>query len=313
MRDRLQAAAIGAGIWLLRRLGPVAASNLGGAVARTVGPWLPVSRVAHDNLAHAMPELDSAARHRVVRGVWDNLGRTAAELPHLRDLHRIPTGAGTGTGPGWECLDDTTLAALQTTPGAAILFTGHLANWEIGFPVAAAFGLDVSWFYRPATNAWADRVIQSMRHGAVGAPLQMFAKGRAGAMAALKHLRGGGRLGMMVDQKLNEGVAVPFFGRPAMTTTAVAAFAVRLRCPVIPIHVVRLGPARFRVICEPPMPLPATGDTEADILTLTTAINQTLEGWIRAQPEAWLWLHRRWPKSRENVTPPPPGAGAQAG
>lgn len=291
MLDRLQAAAIGVGVRLLRKLGPIAASNLGGAIARTIGPWLPVSRVALDNLAHAMPELDDAARRRVVRGVWDNLGRTAAELPHLRDLHR------TATGPGWQCDDDTTLLSLQTTPGAAILFTGHLANWEIGFPVAAAYGLDVSWFYRPATNALADRVIQSMRRDAVGAPLQMFAKGRSGAMAALKHLRGGGRLGMLVDQKLNEGVAVPFFGRPAMTTTAAAAFAIRLRCPVIPIHVVRLGPARFRVICEPPMTLPATGNAEADILTLTTAINRTLEGWIRAQPEAWLWLHRRWPKT----------------
>ena len=89
----------------------------------------------------------------------------------------------------------------------------------------------------------------------------MFAKGSAGAREAFAHLRAGACSGMLVDQKLNEGLAVPFFGRPAMTTPALAQFALRFRCPVIPVHPVRLGPARFRVICEPPMALPMTAAT----------------------------------------------------
>ena len=127
--------------------------------------------------------------------------------------------------------------------------------------------------------------------------MPMFAKGTAGMRGALAHLRGGGMLGMLVDQKLNEGFAVPFFGRMAMTTPALAHLALRFRCPVIPIHPVRLGPARFRVICEPAMTLPDTGDREADAYALTSAVNATLERWIREQPECWLWLHRRWPKN----------------
>ena len=263
---------------------------MGGFVARAIGPWLPASRVALGNLAFAMPELSPAARRGVMRGAWDNLGRTAAELPHLKTLRR------TAAGPGWECDDDSTLAWLKRRGGPAILFTGHIANWEIGFPVAASLGLDVSWFYRPASNLLVDQVIQGLRRDAVGRDLQMFAKGASGAKAAFKHLRDGGLLGMLVDQKLNEGIAVPLFGRPAMTATAPAAFALRFGCPVIPIHVVRLGPARFRVICEPPIQHPATGDGQADVREMTTTINQTLERWIREQPESWLWLHRRWPK-----------------
>ncbi len=259
-------------------------------MARTIGPWLPASRVALDNLAFAMPELSLASRKRVVRGVWDNLGRTAAELPHLKALQR------TAVGPGWQCDDDSTLTWLKHRGGPAILFTGHLANWEIGFPVAASLGLDVSWFYRRASNLLVDQVIQGLRRDAVGRELQMFPKGASGAKAAFKHLRNGGLLGMLVDQKLNEGIAVPLFGRLAMTATAPAAFALRFGCPVIPIHVVRLGPARFRVICEPPIQHPATGDGQTDIHELTTTINETLERWIRDQPASWLWLHRRWPK-----------------
>ena len=287
-----QALAIRCCIRVLRMLGPVTASNLGGWVARLVGPHLPASRVAMRNLSFAMPELSVASHRKIVRGSWDNLGRTAAELPHLAKLRR------TASGPGWECSDDSTLRQLGARHGPAILFSGHLANWEIGFPVAASLGLEVSWFYRRASNAGADRAIQAMRDDAVGYHVPMFAKGAQGAKAALKHLRGGGLLGMLVDQKLNEGIAVPFFGHLAMTTPAVAQFALRFGCPVIPIHVVRLGPARFRVICEPPMQHPSTGDRAADVHAMTAAMNGLLEGWIRQQPECWLWLHRRWPKTQ---------------
>ena len=289
---RAQAFALRQCIAALRLLSPVAASNLGGWVARSVGPFLPASRVALRNLSFALPELSAASHRAIMRGSWENLGRTAAELPHLSKLRR------TASGPGWECSDDSVLRQLGTRAGAAILFSGHLANWEIGFPVAAALGLDVSWFYRRASNAGADRAIQGMREDAVGHHVPMFAKGGDGAKAALKHLRGGGLLGMLVDQKLNEGIAVPFFGQLAMTTPAVAQFALRFGCPVVPIHVIRLGPARFRVVCEPPMPHPNTGDRTTDVRAMTLTMNQTLERWIRQQPECWLWLHRRWPRAQ---------------
>jgi KDO2-lipid IV(A) lauroyltransferase len=220
---------------------------IGGFAARHVGPRFPVSRVATENLRRAFPDLDAAGRRRVVEGVWDNLGRTAAELPHLPSLRR------TTEGPGWECRDDRELQALQARGGPALLFSGHLANWEIGLPVAASLGLNVAWFYRPASNPVSDRVLQALRREAMGTNVPMFPKGAKGGRAALAHLRQGGPLGMLIDQKLNEGIAVPFFGRRAMTTVAPAQFALRLRCPVIPIRAVRLGPARFRVICEPPV------------------------------------------------------------
>ena len=289
-RDRVQTAALRVGIRVARALGPVAASNIGGHVTRTIGPWLPVSRVAEANLRRALPELDARARRRVLLGVWENLGRTVAELPHIGSLRR------TAEGPGWECEDDTELCALREHGGPAILFSGHLANWEIGLPVAASLGLAVSWFYRAASNPAADAAIQDIRREAMGAEVPMFAKGSAGAREAFAHLRRGGVLGMLVDQKLNEGLVVPFFGRPAMTTPALAQFAIRFRCPVIPVYPMRLGPARFRVICEPPMALPDTNDRTADVYALTLAMNATLERWMREQPECWLWLHRRWSK-----------------
>jgi KDO2-lipid IV(A) lauroyltransferase len=100
---------------------------------------------------------------------------------------------------------------------------------------------------------------------------------------------------MLIDQKMNDGIAVPFFGRPAMTATALALLALRHDCVVVPARILRLKGAHFRVILEPPVELPRSGNAAADRLALMTRVNAIVEAWLREKPEQWLWLHRRWP------------------
>jgi KDO2-lipid IV(A) lauroyltransferase len=150
--------------------------------------------------------------------------------------------------------------------------------------------------YRPPDNPAMEQLVKELRRAATGAALPMFPKGAQGARAAMAHLMQGGCIGMLVDQKMNDGIAVDFFGRPAMTAPALAALALRFRCPVIPGHVERIGPARFRAVCEKPLPLPDSGDRATDIATLMRAVNACLERWVRERPDSWLWLHRRWGK-----------------
>jgi KDO2-lipid IV(A) lauroyltransferase len=195
-RDHAEALALRAAICAAQALGPVAASNLGGYVVRTIGPRLAESKIADADLRLAMPELGPRARRQVLLGVWENLGRTAAEMPHVGALQR------TATGPGWECDDDSQLRALRDDGGPAIFFSGHLANWEIGHAVAASFSLSVSWFYRRANNPLANAVIQRMRRMAMRSNVPMFAKSRTGAREAMAHLRRGG----LGHQKLTHSV-----------------------------------------------------------------------------------------------------------
>ena len=289
LSHRVEAAAARAALRLLRLLGPVTSSNLFGALFRAVGPLLPVSRVAHDNLQMALPELDAQARRRVVRGVWDNLGRTVGELPHVAGFRE------TTAGPGWELIGADILRRLAEKGGPMIFFSGHIGNWEVLPIVTAAHGLAFAPFYRSVENRQLDAMLMDLRRQAVRTDVPMFAKGAAGARQSLVHLSRGGRLGMLMDHKMNDGIKARFFGHPAMTAPALAALALRLRCPVIPGYVERTGPARFRLTCEEPLDLPDTGDRTADIASLTQTVNDTLERWIRIKPESWLWLHRRWP------------------
>lgn len=290
LAHRIEGGAARAALRLLRALGPERASNLCGRVARAIGPILPVSRIADINLRLALPELDAAARREVVRGVWENLGRTTGELAHISRLGPAERG------PGWQVVGEEHMAALARRGGPAILFTGHIGNWEIlPLPIART-GIRFATMYRPADNRLIDELILELRREVAGADARLFAKGAKGARQALMHLRAGGFIALLPDQKMNDGVEAQFFGRPAMTASALAGLALKLQCPVMPAYAQRVAPARFLVTYERPLPLPNSGDRVADVLALTQAVNDRLEAWIRAKPESWLWLHRRWPK-----------------
>ena len=287
---RVEGGAARAAVRLLRAIGPVRSSNLCGAIARFIGPLLPVSKVADRNLRLALPELDAAARQRIVRGVWDSLGRTAGELPHVGQLTEC------ASGPGWEIVGAEHIEALAARGGPAVLFTGHIGNWEV-LPLATARkGVPFATVYRASDNKEIDALILELRRTSVGANEKLFPKGAKGARQTLVHLRQKGFVGLLPDQKMNDGIPAEFFGHLAMTAAAPAALALKIGCPVFPAYAERIAPCRFRLTYEAPLPLPNTGDRAADVAALTQTVNDRLEAWIRAKPESWLWLHRRWPK-----------------
>jgi KDO2-lipid IV(A) lauroyltransferase len=269
----------------MRSLPLDAASAVGGGVARMLGPRLGISNRARRNLRAALPQLTAADIETIVRGMWDNLGRVAAEYPHLSRIRIFPPD-GRVEAEGIEHLDRA-LAAGQRV----ILFGGHLGNWEIAALAAVQYGLDVAQIYRAANNPLVDRMIARFR----GERGEFIPKGSLASRRAVAALRRGGHLALLADQKLNDGLPVPFFGRAAMTAPALALLALRFDCAVMPARVERLHGARFRLTLYPPLELPRRGKREADVAALMEAVNRTLEGWIREHPEQWFWVHSRWP------------------
>ncbi|MBR0559410.1 lysophospholipid acyltransferase family protein [Neokomagataea anthophila] len=285
----------------LRHLSPAAASNLGGAVARTFGPLIPVSRIADRNLQLAFPEYNAQKRRQIVRECWDNLGRTIAELPHIGRLpHNAPHGAG------WSIEGEEHLIAARESGRPVIFFSGHIGNWELMPPAVAHHGLPFASFYRAASNPLVDQLIRDLRQSTMQQEALMFPKGAKGARSALRHLSQGGHLGILGDQKMNDGVEAKLFGRPAMTASAAAVFALRHNALIVTGHVRRDGPARLVLVVDPPFSPTPTDNRQQDVLTLTQTLNDRLESWIRAKPGSWLLLHRRWDKAlyRQVATTP---------
>jgi Kdo2-lipid IVA lauroyltransferase/acyltransferase len=282
---RLQAWLAALAIGALRVLPLDWASALGGALARRIGPLSGVSKRARLNLRAALPKLGEAEIEAIVRAMWDNLGRVVFEYPHLAKIN-VFAGDGRVEVHGLEHLRRALAADRRV-----ILFSGHLANWEIAALAGGQYGLDVAQIYRAANNPHIDRMLRRLR-GDAG---ELIPKGAVASRRAVAALRRGGHLSLLADQKLNDGIAVPFFGRPAMTAPALALLALRFECEVLPVRVERLRGARFRLTVHPPLPLPHSGDRAADTLALMTEVNRTLEAWIRERPEQWFWLHHRWP------------------
>jgi Kdo2-lipid IVA lauroyltransferase/acyltransferase len=258
------------------------ASNAGGWVGRAVGPRLAASRKALRNIERALPGLSPAEQQDTLRQMWDNLGRVMAEYPHLETLARDHTEV-----IGMEHLHE----ALASGHGA-ILVSAHLGNWEIG---GAAFSLQIDTpigvGYRAPNNPWAGRWL--LRARSLNGRIKTYSKSRAGGRQMIESLKKGDVLGLLVDQKYNEGLEIPFFGLPATINPFFAQVALKYGAPILPAFCERLGGARFRLTLLAPL------DThEKSVEQICAESNALIERQIRARPGQWLWLHRRWKDER---------------
>lgn len=257
-----------------------AASGFGGWIGRTLGPRLGYHKRAMASLKRAFPDYDDAKILQITRGLWDNLGRVLAELPHLEKIiaDRV------------EVLDEENIAHVKPDGKPCIFFSGHFANWELFALTAHKSGVPYVQVYRAANNHFVDAMLRKIRKLEDD---DIIPKGPRGARGAISALRAGRRLGMLVDQKMNDGIAVEFFGRDAMTAPAVAELSIRYECPAIPVRIIRTAGCHFQVRLVPELEKPANGDVPA----MMRNINALFEEWATETPDQWLgWLHRRWPE-----------------
>jgi len=275
---------------LFRIMGVDAASVLGGFIGRNIFARTRVTERARENLVRVFPEKPKAEIDAILRAMWDNLGRTVAEYAHLDkfDLH--------GADP--RIALENAAEAERLRGKAVLLLSGHFANWEILGIASARFGLDGAIVYRPPNNPYVDRYIARAR-AKKGYATQISK--HKGAKRIFSLLRSGKAILLLADQKTNEGIPAPFFGRGAMTTPVPAMLALKLKLPIVFASNKRLNGARFRVTMHPPVEFTPSGDIDADTQALTAAINLRLEEIVRADPAQWLWIHRRWPTERDKI------------
>lgn len=270
-------------------LGPERSSNFGAWLTRTIGPLLPVHKVALKNLKAAYPEKTPDDIKAVAIASWDNLGRVGAEYPHLAKLFDYNPEAETTGRIEVEGIEH--FLALRDDNKPALIFSAHLANWELPAICAARFELDATAVFRAPNDPAIAKIIQEIRGQTMGG-LEAARQGAAFAMQGV--LERGGHLGMLVDQHFTRGVKVNFFGRPALANATLAKFARHFECPVHGVRVIRLANYRFRLELTPALTLPRDESDNIIIQASMQMMTDIVEGWIREHPEQWLWMHRRW-------------------
>jgi KDO2-lipid IV(A) lauroyltransferase len=273
------------------------ASGLGAALFGALGPLTGSHRIAERNVRLAFPELDDAARRRLLAEQWRNLGRTFFEFPLTERLTRA---AGRVEVVGGE-----RLAEIARSGEAAVFISGHFANWEVMALTILEAGIACQITYRAANNPYVDRQIK-VRRARYG--VRLFApKGEEGARELIESMRKGESVALMNDQKFNGGIAAPFFGHAAHTASGPTRLALRFGGVLQPLSVRRVRGARFQVIVHEPIPLERTGDRARDLAAGVAKVNAFVEARVRERPAEWFWVHKRWPASvyRSAETPSP--------
>ena len=239
------------------------------------------------NLGIAFPKMTQSQRQEIAREIWGNFGAVLAEQPHLASI------AFNGSASAVEVITDEMAQPVLAGKQPAIYVTAHLGNWELAGLTLTDMGIPLSVVYSPQSNPFLDKIIQAKREF-MGCGF--ITKNKA-VRQLVKELKAGRSVGLLPDQRVDNGEPVPYFGVDALTTTSPAWLAIRMKCPLIPVQVERIGPVKFRVIIHAPIDTcKDIDDSQQRLFEVTKKINNCFEQWINDDPEHWLCIKRRWPK-----------------
>jgi KDO2-lipid IV(A) lauroyltransferase len=251
----------------------------GWVMAYVIAPIAGYNTRVRDNLALIMPDLPETEVRRLMRAVPRNVGRTLIEIYSGAEFVARAT-AEPLKGAGLADLD-----AAHAAGRPVILVTGHFGNYDASRAALIARGYRVGALYRPMSNAdFNAHYVAAISR--IGTPV--FPRGRKGLGDMVRFLRGGGMLGLLMDQHISGGTALQFMGQSAMTALSAADLALKYNALVVPTYGVRRANGLdFDIIIEPPIP---HGTPEA----MTQALNDSLDRLVRQHMDQWFWIHRRW-------------------
>ncbi|MEP3047772.1 MAG: lysophospholipid acyltransferase family protein [Roseibium sp.] len=289
IKNWVEGALLKLAIWLFRLLPLDFASWLMGVSWRLFAPLNSRHKRALAHLEKSLPDLSDQERQNIVQGMWDNLGRVAAETFHidrlLRQNYRFEIDA-----------DETTKEILDG--GQGCLFVSlHSGNWEMCVQPAVDKGLAITGVYQALRNPGADEALRNLRKDLYTGGL--LSKGHNTARRILSTLKGGGIVAIMGDLRETRGTLVTFFGQKAYANSIPASLARSCNVPIVLGRVIRLNGVRFRIVGRT-FWVPKTDNRQADIETATAQIHQIFEEWIREYPEQWMWIHKKWAKTDKN-------------
>jgi Kdo2-lipid IVA lauroyltransferase/acyltransferase len=274
-----------AGIWLLRLLAllPYAAMiAIGVALGRLLRlVALRLVRTARRNLELCFPELDAAARERLLDRHFESLGIALLEVPlawwsppqRIARLARVE---------GREHLE-----AAAARGHGVLLLTAHFTTMEMAGRVLASVA-PVGFLYRPTSNEVLAYALARFRTAHGGRPIP-----RDDIRAFIGALRAGECVWYAPDQSYRKKGAemVRVFGIPAATNTLTSRLARLTEAPVLPYFLERLpGTQGYRAVIHPPLENFPSEDAVAD----TERFNHMIEMQVRRVPAQYLWIHRRF-------------------
>lgn len=248
-------------------------------------------KVALANLSIAFPEKSEQEKAEIAKGTFENLGRVLGEASHFRNMtpERVRGMMDFDLDPELDKL----YRSVKTEKRGVLITTAHMGNWELLVLGFAALYEPISYLARPLDNPLIEEMTLKIRTQFGNRPINKTNS----VMTAISILKRGGILGILADVNAHPrvGVFVRFFGVPACTTTGAAMMAIRADALILPAFCVwDKNTGRYKFVHGKLIEPPKTGDRDEDIRITTEMFTLEIENAIRAYPDQWLWIHRRW-------------------
>jgi len=231
--------------------------------------------------------LDKKRETEIINAMWSNIGRTFAEYAFLKNFKFDKTNFSHIKINGTNYLEQ-----IKKNNEPVIFYSGHFANFELMAMELDKFGIKAAAIYRPLNNFLLNPIMEYLRRKYI-CPNQI-PKGRMGMREIISRVKDGCSIALMVDQRVGEGLRIPFFNKPAHTTTVPAQLALKYNCRLVPIFLERKEGINFEMTVHEPYEIQKTGDADRDTKSITLKINQLIEKMIIKNPTQWLWPHNRW-------------------
>ena len=269
--------------FISRIIGLNLSSYLGGILVWSYGLFSKRNLIGMKNLNLAFPKKSSIEKKKILRKMWYHFGRVIGEYPHL---HKIKIYKNRNL----KIIGINNLLDPLKKNKNCIYFSAHIGNWELSSHPLIQNGFKINFVYRALNNKFADDLLKKIRfkYG-----VKLIKKGAEGAKECIKALKNKENLGMLIDQKMNDGLPVNFFNKVAMTAPAIAKFALKFRCQIVPALCIREKGIKYKIEYFKPIQysfLKKLGSEEKIMLYL----NKIIEKWIIEHPEQWIWVHDRW-------------------
>ena len=248
-----------------------------------IGPLIKSKKITNENLERALGK-DKSQNKKIISKMWSNYGMTFVEYLYLKSFKNTDSHISIkGTN---------ILEKIIQEDKPVIFVSGHFANFELMSMELCKKGINLATIYRPLNNFFLNPFMEFVRRKYVCK--NQIKKGRFGTREAIEYIKKNYSVALMIDQRVSEGKLIPFFKKDSLTTTLPAQLAIRYKCNIVPVHIIRKSNELFEMEVYEPIDILKFEDSEKSKIEISLKLNKIIKNMIIKEPSQWIWTHNRW-------------------
>ncbi len=280
----LQAIVIYTLFLVIKFIGLSASRKLFAKFFNIIGPIIKSKNTINSNLEKLFGNYSEDKKKEIILKMWSSYGKLFVEYIFLFKFRK---GNFHISVKGENVLDE-----IKKIGKPVIFVSGHFANFELMSMELTKRQVNLATIYRPLNNFFLNPFMEYLRKKYICK--NQIKKGLTGVKHSIEYLRKNYSIALMIDQRVSEGVKLPFFEHKALTTTLPAQLALKHKYNIVPIYISRDKNDNFEMEIYKPLDVSSKENTEKNKLEISMNLNKIIEKMILKDPSQWIWTHNRW-------------------